>query len=586
MKIKTELVMKKMFTLILGLLLTGLFHTAAFAQGGTENDNFLLKMNTGTGSQTWGKGACGWNYSLFGPSVTEDLCAPIVWAYDDNGGDSLACDNISQDLTGKIALIRRGVCNFSLKVYRAQQAGAVAVIIANHFTNAAEDGCFIIGMSGGDSATAVVIPSIFVCRDVAIALDEAIKAGPTEACFSLPRLYEPYGAYHYATPATQVDSLDNMAVRYVNRSGFDQTNVVIKADILEPGTTVTSLEVLIDVVVADQDTLVFMPGYLPSAGVGKYDIVFSNNKYTESSDTVTTAFEVTEYTYATDNLTIDPLGVGPSNQQFIDANFFIQSGGLCTTNDNPAVATYVTFGLANVDSVWVPEPGANVIGINIYNADADGDGTYDLSSSWDDLGSGQVGFATYEFTGTEGVDSLISVPVTNFNGDPLTLDPNSAYYVSLVYDGNLAGTGRCVRFSNTLDVNYFGYTGLPSTPLYLGSLFGGGWAGAMVIQRLELEGFEPGTSVKPNLLDDTKISVTPNPAVDQVRVELNLEQEGQNVAVSLLDFTGQSVRTQVVKNFTNGTQITMNASDLPSGSYVVWVRTAEGSTMKKIMICH
>jgi len=578
--------MKKLFTLFLGLLLTGLFHTVAFAQGGTENDNFLLKMNTSAGSFTWNKGDCGWNYSLFGPAVTEDFCAPIVWAYDDNGGDSLACDPISQDLTGKIAMIRRGVCNFSLKVYQAQQAGAVAVIIANHFNDLTQTGCSTIGMSGGDSATAVVIPSIFVCRDVATALDEAIKAGTPEVCFSLPRLYQPYTAYHYATPASQVDSLVNMAVRYVNRSGFDQTNVIIKADVLEPGTTITSIQVPIDVVPADLDTLVSMPGYLPSSGVGKYEVVYSNNKYTESSDSVVAAFEITEFTYATDNLVINPLGVGPSNEQFIDAAFFIQSGGLVTTNDSPAVASYVTFGLSNVDSVWVTEPGANVIGITIYNADADGDGTFDLSSSWDDLAAGQVGFASYEFTGNEGVDSLFSVPITDFNGEALTLDSNSAYYVSLFYDGNLAGTGRCVRFSNTLDVNYFGFVGLPTTPLYLGSLFGGGWSGAMVIQRLELEGFNPGSSVKPNLLSDTKISVSPNPAVDQVRVDLTLEQEGQGVAVSLLDFTGNQVRSQVFKNFTNGTQITLNASDLPSGSYVVWVRTAEGSTMKKIMICH
>ncbi|MCC6411270.1 MAG: T9SS type A sorting domain-containing protein [Saprospiraceae bacterium] len=581
--------MIKNLTLFMGLLLTGMLQFAAVqsanAQGGTENDNFLLQMNTSTGSQTWGKGTCGWNYSLFGASVTEDLCAEIVWAYDGTGNDSLLCDPVTMDLTGKIALIRRGVCGFSLKAYRAQQAGAIAVVIINHYANAAEDGCYVTGMSGLDSAAAVVIPAIFVCRDVGEVLDAAIKAGTTEACFSLPRMYEPYTAYHYATPAEQVDSFTNIAVRYVNRSGFDQTNVVVKVDIREPGTTITSLVMPIDVVAADQDTLVMMPGYLATAGIGKYDAVFSNNKYTEPRDTVIGSFEVTEFTYATDNLVIDPLGVGPSNQQFIDANFFIQSGGLCTTNDNPAVATYVTFGLSNVDSVWVPEPGANVIGITIYNADADSDGVFDLNTSWDDLAAGQIGFGSYEFTGNEGVDSLFSVPVTDFNGNPLNLDANGAYYVSLFYDGNLAGTGRAVRFSNTTDVNYFDYVGLLSTPLYLGSMFSG-WSGAMVIQRLELEGFNPGSSVKPNLLADAKISVSPNPAVDQVRVDLNLDQEGQNVAVSLLDFTGQSVRTQVVKNFTNGTQITLNASDLPSGSYVVWVRTAEGSTMKKIMICH
>jgi hypothetical protein len=580
MKFKTERVMKKLLTLFLGLFLTGMLTTSANAQGGTVDDNFILEMTTSSGVQTWGKGDCGWNYSLFGPAVTEDLCAEVVWAYDDNGGDSLACDPISQDLTGKFAIIRRGVCNFSLKVYRAQQAGAVGVIIANHFTDGTQNGCSTIGMSAGDSAAAVVIPSIFVCRDVATAIDEAIKAGTTNICFSLPRMYEATASYHYATPASQVDSIDVITVRYVNRSAAEQTDVVVKVDILEPGSTVTTLQVPMASVAAGQDTQVFFPNYIPNKGVGKYDFVYSNNKYTESRDTVRNALVVSDYTFASDNLTIDPLGIGPSNQQFIDANFTYQTAGLFLTNNNPATATYVTFGLSNVDTVWVPEFGANVIGILIYDADANDDNVLDISNSFDDLT--QIGFGAYEFDGTEGVDSLISAPITDFNGNPMVLDPNGAYYISLLYDGNLAGTGRSVRFSNTIDVNY--YLNL-TTPLYLDQLYSG-WSGATVITRLQLEGFDPNSSVKPTILEDAKISVSPNPAVDQIRVNLDLEKEGENVAVTLINFNGVQVRSQVYKNYTNGTPITINAADMPSGSYIVWVRTAEGSTMKKVMICH
>jgi len=41
------------------------------------------------------------------------------------------CHNIQQDVFGKIALVKRGVCTFTQKVRKAQQAGAIGVIVVN-----------------------------------------------------------------------------------------------------------------------------------------------------------------------------------------------------------------------------------------------------------------------------------------------------------------------------------------------------------------------------------------------------------------------------------------------------------------------
>ncbi len=43
-----------------------------------------------------------------------------------------ACGGITNDLTGKIAVINRGTCTFGEKVYHAEQAGAVGAIIVNN----------------------------------------------------------------------------------------------------------------------------------------------------------------------------------------------------------------------------------------------------------------------------------------------------------------------------------------------------------------------------------------------------------------------------------------------------------------------
>lgn len=59
-------------------------------------------------------------------------------------------------MTGKIGLIERGTCNFTIKVKNAQDAGASAVIIYNNAAN----GSTIGGMSGTDAT--ITIPSVLI----------------------------------------------------------------------------------------------------------------------------------------------------------------------------------------------------------------------------------------------------------------------------------------------------------------------------------------------------------------------------------------------------------------------------------------
>lgn len=75
----------------------------------------------------------------------------------------LACAPISTDLTGKVAIVERGVCSFEAKVRNAMTAGAVAVIVYN----SAPFGDQLIVMSG---MTQVEIPAVFVGRSTGLAL--------------------------------------------------------------------------------------------------------------------------------------------------------------------------------------------------------------------------------------------------------------------------------------------------------------------------------------------------------------------------------------------------------------------------------
>ncbi len=103
----------------------------------------------------------------FGPPLnTVNLGGELVRAR-----PALACTPLQrQDLNGRIVLIDRGDCTFVEKVKNAQDAGALAVIVANN----TPDG--LINMAGDDDS--VRIPAVFVSQADGARLDEALAAEP------------------------------------------------------------------------------------------------------------------------------------------------------------------------------------------------------------------------------------------------------------------------------------------------------------------------------------------------------------------------------------------------------------------------
>jgi len=100
--------------------------------------------------------------ATFGPDLTTTPITAEVVIIDDGTSDgSQGCEPSNQpEMEGKIALIDRGGCDFSLKVYYAQEAGAVGVIVANF-----ED--IILGMGPGELAEEVTIPAVLITKQEA-----------------------------------------------------------------------------------------------------------------------------------------------------------------------------------------------------------------------------------------------------------------------------------------------------------------------------------------------------------------------------------------------------------------------------------
>ena len=610
MKNKSPFVAK--IALLVIILFSNVLILNAQNSPGTKDDDFLLRIlsppNITQDLKNGNDGSnCGWIGAFFGPSLLKDICGEVVWAYDETP-DSMCCDPIPQDLTGKIALIRRGgSCSFSLKVYRAQQAGAKAVIIANHyFNNSIGDGpcatyfapnILLTNMASADSATAVTIPSIFIQRQTAESIDAALTAGETvEVCFALPRVKNPYAGNHYATPVSQIRVLENIGFRFFNREDTIISGLVIKADIHEPGGNITTLTSNVPPLEAGKDTLLFFSPYTPPAVIGNFEIVYSNNKYTEPRDTLRRKFVQTEYTWAMDNFTLNLDEIRLHDYDVFPGTLKYQVGGLIFTGNSSFEAQYVTFGIANIDSIYDPNnPNANWanwVTILLYDADSDGNGKLNLLGDFEvDLGGDILAIGEYKMTGLEKEDEMIDALLIDFNspGDSgATLQPNHPYLITLLYDGEPNGTGRNCDFSKTAYEDYLFHQNealqlIPCTPIKLGTYFGY-WGDRTVITRLHNERLFPIYQAN-DVLNAEKYTVTPNPANENLRLNLDLAGQNSQIKVSIISGLGRTLRSQLLKNFQNG-QINFDVRDIPSGVYLMQIQTEEGRATTKVSICH
>ena len=194
---------------------SGNFQANNYGNGGAENDFVIADAQDGSGlnnanfgtppdggnprmqmfmwngapianNLTINNGALAGDYAAaalatFGAVLTPTpITADLVLVVDSNTGVSTdpndACDNITNffELTNKIAVIRRGECEFGFKVKAAEDLNAIAVIIVNN-----EPGATSIAMGPGAVGDAVTIPSIMVSQTEGEAIIAALEGGDT-----------------------------------------------------------------------------------------------------------------------------------------------------------------------------------------------------------------------------------------------------------------------------------------------------------------------------------------------------------------------------------------------------------------------
>ncbi|HEX6305935.1 MAG TPA: S8 family serine peptidase, partial [Anaerolineales bacterium] len=129
---------------------------------------------------------------------------------------SISFPNISEDLTGTIALIDRGVCSFTTKIRNAQNAGAIGVLVAN---NVAGDP---VAMAHDGTDPFPTIPAAMVSKDNGAAM-------------------KPSGTVTVDGTAVQEFFTDNEdIIAGFSSRGPTPFNYLIKPDVTAPGVNVVS----------------------------------------------------------------------------------------------------------------------------------------------------------------------------------------------------------------------------------------------------------------------------------------------------------------------------------------------------------
>lgn len=140
--------------------------------GGSTGESYFVSASTITVNSPSSIAADYQSYptTAFGSEITTTITAEFILANDTSGGEPTeGCNTFGADATGKIAVIRRGNCNFDDKVRYAEDAGAIGVIMMNNVSGEP------VPMGGDD--TTITIPSVMISMEDGDLIEAALNSG-------------------------------------------------------------------------------------------------------------------------------------------------------------------------------------------------------------------------------------------------------------------------------------------------------------------------------------------------------------------------------------------------------------------------
>jgi len=532
----------------------------------------------------------------FGPesvgTVTGDLVAIMDGVAANTETD--ACEPLTNgdDVSGNVALIDRGSCNFVDKVLNAQMAGAIAAIICNDAAQGSDDGRGgIVNMTAPDGSEDPTISSIFLTLEFCDQIKAEMANGTVNV--TLTDEFNLRGssiARNKNTPLNQVQPFF-VTFFHANRSELAFENVHLTCEITDPAGNITT----IDTLMATVDTL--PPGfswrntlstpYIPTM-VGEYSARFYNNgediiNYIDGVNEEVRTFTISEEeVFRNDAATESGTGVYIAGEWAYGSIFPIT---------NAADALSATFAFSSPSNI-VNE----TVNIILYKLDPNGDGNIDEDGDFAFGGANSaetsidniVGFESYTVSADDEDGELITVALVDINtGTTPILDAASEYLLLLEYTGSdtmFISTTPDDRFSPSValvesDGSVSGHGGGIGRNGSADWFFNEGFFPPVI--RLNTSIILDGTNLPQ--LEDSQVTLMPNPASETVNIALDLNEAAETVQIHLLDIMGRTIQSEVHNNVKDQV-FSMDVSKLVSGTYFVSVITDEGRKALKLTV--
>lgn len=512
----------------------------------------------------------------YGNNLSEEGCNPLI-----NNTDM----NPLNDLTGKIAVIRRNTCSFGTKVQMAQDAGAIAAIIVNR-----EDA--LVSMLGDANFPNVSIPAVFLSIIDGDLLIQSIENGEQPVMFIGNKLgaftadagavkgefmVSPFGGansviYNGFTPGIQVYNY-----------GQNPDNITVTATIDGPGTSADYTSTVGPIAMNPGDTLSIFEGNPESfsawnLGIGNYpdgDYTLTYNVTLGSGaddfpfDNIYSA----DFKVQSDVISLSRLDAAnmPISNSF-PSNSTTEYNS-CMMFQNPNASSLAVAGMYFVPhtDTSVNELAGAEIFLRAYQWDDawtdlnDPNFTFDPTTNDGFLNLNLITFADYYPASDDEVDD---VAYQNFQ-TPFVMQDNVRYLFCLqTFESATISFG----YDNAIDygANY-SILAQPISPVIVdGDSYAAGWSGVSATS-IALRTFDP-ASLGLDEVNAFGAKAFPNPANNDVTIVVTENGQG---SIVVTDIAGKVVLSTSA-NFANG-QANLSLAGFESGVYIFNVTMENGA---------
>lgn len=525
-----------------------------------------------------------WGPNNFNTTLT---IAPAIFVEDGTPGNDAngnpishqGCNNLTNAaaLSGKIALVNRGECNFGLKALKAQQAGALGVVIVNNAPGGP------IGMNGGTEGVNVTIPVVMIGKEDGDLLRAALVDGPIELMLGLK-----IGFFDYdlaikksaiLTPRNMVHNPllspaqdENVGMWIFNHGAEDLSNVIAKVQVKDGSNAVVWEEVSNALSIDAGDSVLVETGGLNAIGSfsaelanGNYKLVYvveNEDEEFASDNSIEMDYSVSSTSWSIVNHLTTPSiydannGVRPLDQVATEQLF-------CNQYRHANASAIAVTGFHSGFSTTASSLNGKVVAGYIFSWDnvfADMD---DPALAIDQLN--QVGFGEYFFAtdATSGDANIVFE-------EPVALLDNQRYLVCV----SSLDTSLYFAYSTARDLTMNIATAREAYSPQLTSqwyLLGFGEDYTMVVGLDVI----PVESIAVSQTEMLEGKAFPNPVNDLVR--LQIAKDGA-ATVTVTDLAGRTVSTQDLSFASN--QAIVDMTTATSGMYIINVVYNDGARAK------